>query len=141
MGRLDKDTRGLLLFTNDGKLAYCLTHPKFGVERVYNVVLDKPLADSDRKRLEKGVYLEVRPTAPCTIRGVNQKRVTITVREGRKRQIRLMFAKLGYAVRSLERTRHASLSLGNLAPGDWYILSREEVRKLYQLLVSSLCDK
>ena len=132
VGRLDRDTSGLLLFTNDGELAYRLTHPKFEVERVYQVTLHKPFADSDRKCLERGIYLEGKRTAPCTVRKTSQGKIVITLHEGRKRQIKLMFAHLGYQVQTLIRIRHASLSLGNLAPGRWRMLSKEEVERLAQ---------
>jgi len=129
-GRLDKDTSGLLLFTNDGELIYRLTHPRFEVKKVYQAVLDKPLTDVHLEQLEKGIYLEGKLTAPCNIRKVTSKKVILTLREGRKRQIRLMFAKLGYQVQTLKRIKQASLSLGDLAPGKWRLLTPEEVKKL-----------
>ena len=130
VGRLDKDSSGLLLLTNDGELAYRLTHPRFKINKVYRVILDKVLLDKDRRALEQGVLLEERVSAPCRLKYLKHKEVELTLHEGRKRQIKRMFAKLGYRVISLERVKEGVLSLGNLRRGGWRHLSKYEVEKL-----------
>jgi pseudouridine synthase len=129
VGRLDKDTTGLLLLTNDGDAAYRLTHPSVGVDKVYRVRLDKRLDDDDRKRLEAGVFLDGKKTRPCRMR-LRGADVEVTLHEGRKRQVRRMFALLGYGVEELARLRHGPLTLGALAPGRWRRLTSREVRGL-----------
>ncbi len=119
VGRLDKDTTGLLLLTNDGDLAYRLAHPSFEVDKTYEVILGKPLLEADRKRLENGVFLEGKKTAPCRIKTIAQNIYEIVIHEGRKRQIRYMFASLRYHVWELKRTKQGSLVLGDLKVGEW----------------------
>ena len=128
-GRLDKDTTGLLLMTNDGDLAYRLTHPSFDVAKVYRARLDRPLAAADRRALEAGVVLDGKPTRPCALRPEGAL-VEVTLHEGRKRQIRRMFAARGYTVEELERLRHGPLALGGLAPGAWRRLTAQELSAL-----------
>ncbi len=130
VGRLDKDTTGLLLLTNDGDLAYRLTHPSFDVEKVYRVRLDKALSPADKKKLEKGVVLDGKRTLSCRIGGRSAAQIEMTIHEGRKRQIRRMFALLGYAVEELERVRHGPLALGDLKPGSWRRLTPDEIQAL-----------
>jgi 23S rRNA pseudouridine2605 synthase len=130
VGRLDKDTTGLLLMTNDGDLAHHLMHPSFDVEKVYRVRLDKPLEPSDAEKLEKGVVLEAKKTRPCRIRPQGAGDIEVTIHEGRKRQVRRMFALLGYAVKTLVRVRQGPLALGDLEPGGWRPLTDREVRAL-----------
>jgi len=114
IGRLDKDTEGLLIMTNDLELINELTHPKFEKEKEYNVKLDKPLSARDISELEKGIPLEDKVTLPCKIvSSPNQTaRVLVTIKEGRKRQIRKMFLHLGYTVIYLQRIRIGKLTLG-----------------------------
>ena len=131
VGRLDKDTTGLLLLTNDGELTYKLTHPRFGIDKLYRVVLNKPLGMSDLRRLEKGVLIDGMPTAPCKIRCRDGSAVEIILHEGRKRQVKRMFATLGYRVTELARVKEAHLTLGNLKPGQWRSLSQTEIEGLY----------
>jgi 23S rRNA pseudouridine2605 synthase len=130
VGRLDKDTRGLLLLTNDGELTFRLTHPKFGVEKTYLASLDKPVLPKDLDRLKRGVVLDDGPTLPCKVFARSMKEVEITIGQGRKRQVRRMFQSLGYEVVELTRIREGSLSLGDLAPGKFRILSDHEVQRL-----------
>ncbi|MCD5402007.1 rRNA pseudouridine synthase [candidate division NPL-UPA2 bacterium] len=132
VGRLDKDTTGLLLLTNDGELTHRLTHPRFEIDKLYRAVLDKPLRQSDLKRLEKGIPIEGALTAPCKIRCRARFAVEITLHEGRKRQIKRMFSALGYKVVELARLKEAHLTLGELPPGQWRFLSRAEIEGLYQ---------
>lgn len=134
VGRLDRDTTGLLLLTNDGPLAHHLIHPSFEVDKVYRAVLDRPLAQEDRRHLEKGILMEDKKTSPCRIKFLGASCVEITIHEGRKRQIRKMFALLRYHVQELCRIQQGSLTLGNLKPGEWRFLTEEEVCRLYREL-------
>lgn len=128
VGRLDRDTTGLLLLTNDGKLINRLTHPSFNIEKKYDVRLDERLKSTDKILLEKGVSLDGRCTAPCRIRIKDGDCVEITIHEGRKRQIKRMFAKAGYRVKELKRLNEGSLDLGSLPEGKWRFLTKEEIR-------------
>ncbi len=130
VGRLDKDTTGLLFLTNDGDLAHRLMHPSFDVEKVYRVRLDRPLSPADKTKLEKGVVLDGKRTLPCRIGGRGAADIEMTIHEGRKRQVRRMFAFLGYAVEELKRIRHGPLVLGNLKPGSWRRLAPHEIQAL-----------
>ncbi len=132
VGRLDKDTTGLLLLTNDGELTHRLTHPRFEVDKLYQALLDKPLKNSDLKHLEKGILIEGIATAPCKIRCRDSSTVEITLHEGRKRQVKRMFSVLGYKVVELTRLKESHLTLGDLKPGQWRILSQKEIEALYR---------
>lgn len=138
VGRLDKDSTGLLLITNDGDLAYRLTHPKFEVERVYEVVVKGRLKDEDVSRLQSGIYLKGRRTSPCKIRilarGATKTMVKISLHEGRKRQIRNMFEKIGHHVIVLKRISFGPIKLGGLKTGAYRFLSRDEIEKVYRLV-------
>ncbi len=127
VGRLDKDTTGLILLTNDGDLMNKLTHPRFNIQKVYAVTLDKRLADRDRLKLEKGVDLDGKRTAPCRIKSGKGNDLEITLREGRKRQIKRMISKRGHTVVKLKRFGEGVLSLGGLAEGKWKFLTKKEV--------------
>lgn len=129
-GRLDRDTRGLILLTNDGELINALTHPRFKVEKVYAVRVDKGLEASDKVRLENGIMLDGRRTSPCSIALQGKNNLEVTLHEGRKRQIRKMFLKTGYRVVDLKRTREGFLRLGALGEGRWRFLTTEEVSML-----------
>ena len=135
VGRLDKDTEGLLIMTNDGDFSYKLTHPSFAINKVYVAKLDRGLADDHRIRLESGVKLEDGLTAPCRITNLTEKEVKITIHEGRKRQIRRMFALFKYRVSGLKRVSVGSLDLGDLSAGRWREISDKELREL-NLLIS-----
>jgi len=132
VGRLDKDTEGLLLLTNDGDLAYRLTHPKFNVRKIYFVEVKGLLSPENKKKLEKGIIIEDKKTSPAKIRNlIRSKEKTeflMTIHEGRKRQIRLMLGKVGHKVSYLKRIKQGSLSLGNLKIGDWKVLYPREIR-------------
>ena len=137
VGRLDKESEGLLLFTNDGDLAFRLGHPSFKVDKVYFVEVSGCLNNKDVLALEKGVIIEGRRTHPAKIKMVYSKPNTngfnITIHEGRKRQIRLMLDSLGYPVRSLKRIQYGPIRLDNLAPGKWRLLSREELGAIFKV--------
>jgi len=132
-GRLDRDSTGLLLLTNDGELTYKLTHPRFEHEKEYIVVLDRRLKPGERRRLERGIRLDDGMTCPALVRefesgsGFNY---SITIHEGRKRQVRRMFQSMGFRVLDLKRIRIGGLSMGELREGEMRELSATEVELL-----------
>lgn len=134
VGRLDKNTEGLLLMTNDGELANRLTHPSFDVDKTYLVQIQKELSQEEQKKLEAGVMIESRKTAPAKIRALkvlkNGCEFLITIHEGRKRQIRLMLAEIGHYVTFLKRIQQGPLSLGDLATGKYRNLTEKEIQNL-----------
>jgi len=130
VGRLDKDTTGLLVLTNDGGLINRLTHPRYMIEKLYRVGLDKRLNAKDKGKLEKGILLEGRRTAACKITLKEGVDIEITMREGRKRQIKRMFKKIGYRVMDLKRLKEGSLDLGSLPEGKWRFLANEELDRI-----------
>lgn len=130
VGRLDKDSTGLLVLTNDGPLAHRLSHPSFETEKVYRVFLNRPLIEEDRRTLEAGVMLEGEKTAPCRIKIFPDAVIEVVLHEGRKRQIRRMMILLRYHVVSLQRIRQGFLTLGDLEPGAWRFLTPDEIKKL-----------
>lgn len=136
VGRLDYNTSGLLILTNDGELTYTLTHPSHQVEKTYLVVV-KGKPGNILRRLEKGVELEDGITAPARVRGVKEKRgntlFQLTIHEGRNRQVRRMCEYIGYSVISLARIGFAFLDLKGLEPGEYRYLNTEEVEKLKML--------
>lgn len=132
IGRLDKDTTGVLLLTNDGDLANALMHPRHEVEKVYRAYLNKPFSAADKKRFESGIMLDDRKTTTCTTCFFhnNRRDVIITLHEGRNRQIHRMFNTLGYLVGTLDRISYAGLTAQGLAPGQWRLLSKKEMSNL-----------
>lgn len=129
VGRLDKDTEGLLLLTNDGELANKLTHPRYEVEKEYFVVVDKPISEKHMEQLEKGVVIDGRRVQ---IRGMQvwAAKAMIRIHEGRKHIVRRLFEKVGLTVVRLSRTRVGKVEIGNLQPGKWRHLSDAELRRL-----------
>ncbi len=132
VGRLDADSTGLILLTNDGELANRLTHPRYGVRKTYRVRLARPPAERDLERLRSGVRLEDGPTAPAEVDRRGEREIEITIREGRKRQVRRMAEAVGNEVTALARVRIGPLELGGLAPGKGRRLGRDEVRALWE---------
>lgn len=136
VGRLDADTEGLLLMTNDGAMAHALLHPSLGNEREYVVVVKGALDANVRARLARGVHLEDGPTGPMRIASEHYDaksettRLRLVLREGRKRQIRRSLLALGHPVKRLERVRMGPLSLGRLERGAARPLRREEIERL-----------
>jgi 23S rRNA pseudouridine2605 synthase len=131
VGRLDIDTTGLILLTNDGDLAYRLTHPRFEVDKTYRAVLTRPpVHDRTLRALRNGIVLEDGPTAPARVRRVGADTIELTIHEGRKRQVKRMCEQVGHPVRRLERIRFGNLELGDLKPGAYRRLTEPEVRKL-----------
>ncbi len=140
VGRLDYDSEGLLLLTNDGSLAAVLTHPRHGVPRVYEAVVRGVPASEQLRRLANGVMLDGQRTAPAEVRLVSRRgtdhnrakytRVRLTLREGRNRQVRRMFDVIGHPVSRLRRTRLGPLELHGLKPGDMRELTAAELKAL-----------
>jgi 23S rRNA pseudouridine2605 synthase len=133
VGRLDKDTTGLILLTNDGDLTYRLTHPRFEKEKEYLVRTAGSLKPDDMRRLERGVRLEDGPTAPARVRRLTTSprfSYSIVIHEGRKRQVRRMFEHLGHPVLSLQRVRLGGLVLGDLKEGEIRRLKPKEITLL-----------
>ena len=130
VGRLDRDTTGLLILTNDGDLSHRLTHPSFKIEKAYVARLNKILAEDHKRQLQSGVKLDDGLTLPCRIAALGDKKVIVIIREGRKRQIRRMFALLRYKVVDLERVRFGNLDLQDLPLGRWRKISAEELSRL-----------
>jgi len=130
VGRLDAESEGLILLTNQGDLAQRLAHPKNKVEKEYRVKLDRAPDIAALKRLEKGVRLEEGMARAERIQFLGRQEVRMVLRQGMKRQIRLMFRCLGFTVERLKRIRIGGLELGHLPPGAWRVLSSHDVRKL-----------
>jgi 23S rRNA pseudouridine2605 synthase len=133
VGRLDRNTTGVLLLTNDGELTNSLIHPRLEIERTYKVTLDKPLRNEDLGRLKRGVELEdglARAGTIQVIDGSKRMRVYISINEGRNREVRRIFEALGYDVKYLDRVSFAGLVYSGLQRGDWRYLTNEEVRLL-----------
>jgi len=132
VGRLDVDTTGLILLTNDGELANRLMHPRYGVPKTYWAKLERPPTPRQLERLRKGVKLEDGPTAPAVVRQKGDRAIEITLREGRKRQIKRMLDRVGNPVESLRRVSFGSLQLGDLRLGSARRLSAAEVKGLWK---------
>ena len=133
VGRLDADTTGALLLTNDGPLAHRLAHPRYEVEKVYEAEVEGRPDDTALRRLAGGVELEDGVTAPARVRRLGRHRVELTLHEGRKHQVKRMLEAVGHPVRRLHRSRYAGLSPEDLAPGQWRELSPGEVARLRAL--------
>ena len=118
-GRLDKDSSGLLMLSNDGDLLQQLSHPRFNKPKTYEVTLDKPLTATDEKRIKQGVQLEDGLSHMNISTKSKRTRLEVTLREGRNRQIRRTFQAIGYRVRSLHRTTVDTVQLDSLQPGSW----------------------
>ena len=134
VGRLDVDTTGALLLTNDGELAHRLAHPRYGVAKVYDVDVGGSPSPEALAKLRAGVELEDGETAPAEARiirrGTRVSRIELTLHEGRKHQVKRMCAAVGYPVQHLHRRRYAGLRLVGLDPGQWRELTPEEVAEL-----------
>jgi pseudouridine synthase len=130
VGRLDADTTGALLLTNDGPLAHRLAHPRYGVEKVYEVETWREPTDEALRRLAEGVELEDGLTSPARVRRIGPARFELVLHEGRNRQVRRMCEAVGHRVRRLHRTLYAGLGVEGLAPGAWRELERGEVERL-----------
>ncbi len=133
VGRLDVDTTGALLLTNDGDLAHRLAHPRYEVDKVYVAEVQGRPSDGTLRRLAEGIVLEDGRTAPATARRLAPSRVELTIHEGRNRQVKRMLEAAGHRVRSLHRSRYGPLTLDGLAPGAWRELSPAELELLRQV--------
>lgn len=136
VGRLDMDTEGLLLCTNDGDLAHRLTHPRYGVEKEYQAIVTGIPEEEALNRLRKGVYIEGGRTSPAKVEVIhaevkrNSTSLRITIHEGRKRQVRLMCEAVGHPVQSLKRTRFGPFRLKGMRPAEVRLLGQKEVNDL-----------
>ena len=130
VGRLDVDTTGVLLLTNDGDLAHRLAHPKYEVEKVYEAEVEGEPHDDALRRLADGVELEDGPTAPAKVRRLAPSRVELAIHEGRNRQVRRMLEAVGHPVRRLHRSRYAGLTTEGLQAGESRELTPDEVTAL-----------
>jgi len=135
VGRLDLDTEGALLLTNDGDLAQKIQHPKFEVRKTYEATVSGLPASQKIRKLESGIVVHGKKTAPARVRlKKKQKRTsifTITIHEGRKRQVRKMFAAIGHPVTYLQRISYGRLTLGNLPKGSYKRLKISEIKKIF----------
>jgi 23S rRNA pseudouridine2605 synthase len=137
VGRLDAETEGLLLLTNDGELAHRLTHPSFGVEKEYLAEVEGKPSRGALRRLREGVELEDGPTAPAKASLVGEHSLRLTIHEGRNRQVRRMCAAVGHPVVRLVRVRIGPLADRRLAPGEWRALTQAEVRDLERAVATA----
>jgi 23S rRNA pseudouridine2605 synthase len=133
VGRLDADTTGALLLTNDGPLAHRLAHPRYGVEKVYEAEVEGEPDAAALRRLAEGVDLDDGRTAPAEARLLAPATIELTLHEGRKHQVKRMCAAVGHPVRRLQRSRYAGLTLEGLEPGRWRELEPSEVARLTTL--------
>jgi len=130
VGRLDADTTGALLLTNDGELAHRLAHPRYEVEKVYEAACRTRPTDEALRRLRHGVELDDGPTRPARVRRLGGNRVELTIHEGRNRQVRRMLEAVGHPVSGLHRSRYGPLTLEGLEPGAWRELEASEIGRL-----------
>jgi len=138
VGRLDKDSSGLLLLTNDGRIHHRLSHPSFNHEKEYEVTVSKPMSTGSIRKLEKGLPLMGRKTRPSVVKQLSEKRFRITLMEGRNRQVRRMVRKVGNQVSRLHRVRISNIKIGSLPSGSWRHLRKAEKEELLEL--SGLSD-
>lgn len=134
IGRLDKDSTGLLLMTNDGPLHHFLSHPSFSHEKEYDVSVDRAIGDGELAYMARGMPLQGVRTRPAKVVRISDTAFRIVLREGRNRQIRRMVRKVGHQVVALKRIRIAHILLGDLAVGRWRQLTHTEIRQLIQAL-------
>jgi len=134
VGRLDYDSEGLLLLTNDGEIAHRLAHPRFKIRRVYHVQVKGHPESSSISRLEKGIYLDDKKTGPtkmtCLSRGKKKSLFRVEIQEGRKREVRRMFAVIGHPVLQLKRISYGGVKMGKMKRGEWRFLTRDEISLL-----------
>ena len=130
VGRLDVDTTGVLLLTNDGDLAHRLAHPRYGVEKTYLADVEGDPGEDALRRLREGIELEDGRTAPAGARRLGRGRVELVLHEGRTHQVKRMLEAVGHPVRRLHRNKYAGLTLDGLPAGEWRELTSEEVERL-----------
>ena len=127
VGRLDKDSHGLIFLTDDGDLTYQSTHAKFGWEKEYEVVIDKPLEKQDAELISRGMIVDDKKLQPVKISGSKGNVIRLVLKEGINRQIRRMLGRLGYRVGDLKRIRIGKLQLGDLKEGEWRKINKEDI--------------
>jgi 23S rRNA pseudouridine2605 synthase len=130
IGRLDYDTDGVLLLTNDGEFSNMMMHPRHKIFKTYFAKLDKPIEEHDARKLKEGVIIDGRPTSRAKVRiipNTGEQNIWISIHEGRNRQVRRMLEALGYIVQRLKRVEYARIGLDDLKPGDWRYMTPEEV--------------
>ncbi len=138
VGRLDRNTTGVLLLTNDGDFAYQLMHPSYEIEKTYHVTLDKSLDTKDIKRVEGGIILERKKTAKAKVTlypKTHNRQFAITIHEGRNRQIRKMLEILGYDVEKLDRVSYGGITPKGIPRGGWRYLTNPEMRQLKKMFI------
>lgn len=135
VGRLDRNTTGVLLLTNDGDMANKLMHPRYGIMRIYRAVLDKPLRPDHARKISNGIELEDGPTQPCvvTIDPSDRSSVMLGIKEGRNHEIKRIFESFEYDVKRLDRKEYANITTRGLARGEYRHLTRDEVYELQRL--------
>lgn len=134
IGRLDKDSDGLLLLTNDGDIVNEILREEHGHEKEYIVTVDRPLTKEFIQKMESGVEILDTTTKPCKVKQLGPRKFNITLTQGLNRQIRRMCSALGYNVRRLQRTRIMNIHLGNLPVGQWRDLTNQELQDMFQML-------
>jgi len=134
VGRLDKDSTGLLLLTNDGRLHHELSHPSFDHEKEYDVTVAKPITDGALRKLAEGLPMMETKTRPAQVQRLSARRFRIVLKEGKNRQIRRMVRKVGNQVTRLKRSRIAGVKLGRLPLGAWRYLNDSEKQELLKML-------
>lgn len=138
VGRLDAETDGVLLLTNDGETAHRLTHPRYGVPKVYEALVEGQAAEEDLDKVRRGLFLEGRRTAPARVRvlrrGSDWTLVGLEIHEGRKREIRKLLEAVGHRATKLRRVAFAGLTLEGLKPGQWRFLKNREIDRLRKLV-------
>ena len=134
IGRLDKDTSGLLILTNDGSLHHQLSHPSFDHEKEYDVTVVQPIPEGALRSIAKGMPMMGTKTRPAEIERITSRRFRIVLREGKNRQIRRMVRKVGNHVARLKRVRVSNINLGRLAEGTWRYLTEKEKKELLDSL-------
>ncbi|MDH4011671.1 MAG: rRNA pseudouridine synthase [Desulfobacterales bacterium] len=134
VGRLDKESTGLILLTNDGHLHHRLSHPSFNHEKEYEVTVAKPLPEGALRKLAKGLPMMGTRTRPARVKRISARRFGIVLQEGKNRQIRRMIRKVGNQVTHLKRIRIANIKLGNLPSGSWRYLTKIEKENLLKAL-------
>jgi 23S rRNA pseudouridine2605 synthase len=130
VGRLDKDSEGLILLTNDGELHNKLSHPSFDHEKEYDVTTYQMISDGALRKMEKGIVIDGEKTRKSTVKRLSKNRFKIVLKQGRNRQIRRMVEKIGNKVKNLKRIRVSNIKLGTLKSGLWRFLDKEEIQLL-----------
>lgn len=132
IGRLDYNTSGLLLLTNDGDFANEIMHPRYGVNKTYLIGIDKPIRDREVRLIRAGVKLVDGRTSPARVKKRNLTMLEVTIHEGKKRIVRRIFEKLGFKVRFLKRIKIGNLNLGDLGPGRYRDLTKGDKQKIFE---------